>query len=90
MSEKYNGLTKQAKLNRHWIVCPRCHQETINKDLRQCTTCKGRVYWRGDSYNKSIEIMEGFYVWDQPITTGILGWYAQSYYGITYGNHTKK
>lgn len=75
-----DNFTKFTALKRSWKYCPRCNVKAVNKDMRRCDACKGRLYFNGDSLDKSITEREGFYVWYRSEFSNIWGWYYQSYF----------
>ena len=82
----YNGLTKNRNnATRDWRFCPRCNKKAINKEMRRCNACGGRVFWEYDTVgiNNAIERMDGFFIWHRSIN-GIIGWFDQSYWNISY------
>ena len=82
----YNGLTQQPWLKRSPEFCPRCGAKAVSRLLRCCAQCKGVLLFADvDDAAYAIERRDGWYMWDKPQAAGVMGWYPQSFYGITYG-----
>jgi len=81
----YNGFGNTSKsIKRTDKICPRCYKHTVNKIKRTCDSCKGRLLWNGDSIDKTVDDMIGFYMWTKSVYNQLEGWYPESYFGISY------
>ena len=78
------GYTKDIGTKRTDKVCPRCLSRRINKVLRKCNQCKGRLLWAGDDIQPFIDRYEAFFIWYKPVM-GIRGWYSSDYFIVNPG-----
>ncbi len=59
--------------------CPRCNALAVNRDLRKCMACGGKLLWAGDSAKDFDDRMDYWFMFCTDLF-GTTGWYAKDYF----------
>lgn len=73
----YYSINRKKKRSDKY--CPRCNAKAVNRDMRKCMACGGRLHWQGDSCAESNAEMSWWFMWMKN-TYGVEGWYNKDYW----------
>lgn len=74
-----DGLTKYPKIKRSDQYCPRCGQKRVNRPLRRCDNCQGRLLWTFDDAKQFDETFTHYFRW-YTFMNGLTGWTDADYW----------
>jgi hypothetical protein len=73
----YYNINRNKK--RDWRWCPRCNAKAVNKPLRKCLACGGRLIFDGDTGMEYNRRMDYWFIYHTDLY-GITGWFSKDYW----------